>query len=219
MSFLILLTNQKTMTNFSYIIFQIGRSLISSFTSQWPKIQLSPESPNEFQQPLNQQQQQSQQRPSQYERQERRAVSPGTPLDWLLENKSTSFSKLLVDVRDANLPQRVIDLVGTLEEKSGDADCLKLLVCKSAPFVAGMQRAISGKLEEGDDGTAVVGSNEENEIDDDNVNNSDSADDADDIKDESMMNAFFKFLPDLNEFRKNSDLCETKYNNCTIFSK
>lgn len=121
-------------------------------------------------------------------------------------------------MRDANLPQRVIDLVGTLEEKNGDADCLKLLVCKSAPFVAGMQRAISGKLDEDVDGLADMRSNEENEIDDDNVNNSDNDDVDDGHKDESMMNAFFKFLPDLNEFRKNSDLCETKYNNCTIIS-
>lgn len=135
----------------------------------------------------------------------------------------------MVDVRDKNLPQRVIDVVDTLEEKTGDADCLKLLVCKSAPFVWGMQRAINEKI--GSDGTSstiadddddgiTISDSDENDINDDSVNNGNDNDDGgNNIKDESMINQFFKFLPDLNEFRKNGELCETKYVNCTIFSK
>lgn len=102
----------------------------------------------------------------------------------------------MVYVRDKNLPQRLVDIVGELEQKAGDADCVKLLLCKSAPFVWGMQRAIAERIDGAED-------SEEDE-------NEKTANGGNRIE------AFYKYLPEMKEFRHHGDGCAERYNSCSM---
>lgn len=137
-----------------------------------------------------------------YPRNSRNMMIEGTPLDWVLENQSSPFQKMLSEVRDRNLPQRIEEMVGKMENTVGEADCLKLLVCKSAPFVWGMQRAINDRLDNGNDET----------VDDDDNNDANNEVNPN----ESRLYTFFKYLPDLREFMINGKSCESKYTDCKL---
>lgn len=102
----------------------------------------------------------------------------------------------MVDVRNKSLPQRLVEIVGTFEERTGEADCIKLLLCKSAPFVWGMQRAISERI----DGT------DEEELDEENQQKT------------NRIDAFFKYLPEVREFRQHGDSCEDRYTECKVIN-
>lgn len=130
------------------------------------------------------------------------------PFSWILENKDTSqdLAHQMESVRDKNLPERLVEsianaLLGNAESRGEQTDCIKLLVCKSAPIVWGMQRAITDRI----DGTA-------NGKDDDKPKASDDNSNANKIE------AYFKYLPDLTEFRNHGDGCEARYNGCKVFS-
>lgn len=103
----------------------------------------------------------------------------------------------MVHVRDKNLPQRLVDIVGELEQNAGDADCVKLLLCKSAPFVWGMQRAIAERID---------GVEEDSEEDEDEKAGQGG----------NRIEAFFKYLPEMKEFRHHGDGCNERYNSCAV---
>ncbi|KAG5862411.1 hypothetical protein JTB14_001212 [Gonioctena quinquepunctata] len=69
-----------------------------------------------------------------------RDISEESPMDWMLGN--SAVSDLLSDTKDQKLPDRVIEYVTekSMDEESG---CMQLLICKTTPFIEGMQRAIS----------------------------------------------------------------------------
>lgn len=92
-------------------------------------------------------------------------------------------------VRQRELPQRLVDIVAELEARPGEADCVKLLVCKSAPIVWGMQRSV-GDLIDG----VVEGTDEERD----------------------RLDGFFRYLPEMNEFRANGGQCEERFKKCEL---
>lgn len=116
-------------------------------------------------------------------------------MDWILNNPNESLGNLLKQIRDRNLPQSLINMVGKIEPESGDGDCIKLLLCKGAPFIWGMQKAITQKI--------------------DGVPSDDVDDEA--TKKNDRVAQMLKHVPDLNEFKIHGDACETRYNNCKIF--
>lgn len=85
-------------------------------------------------------------------------------------------------------------MVTEMNYKSGDADCVLLLLCKLKPFVWGMQRAIDER---------IVGTTNKR---------------ADDVKETNeRMNIFFKFVPSIEEFKNNGVECEENYLSCKLF--
>lgn len=68
-------------------------------------------------------------------------MRPGSPLDWITTNPSGQISELITAAKDPTLPERIVEY---LQERTTDEEtgCVQLLVCKSAPFLWGMQKAI-----------------------------------------------------------------------------
>ena len=100
------------------------------------------------------------------------------------------------DVRDHNLPNKLISLVEGMNIKAGDADCVLLLLCKLKPFVWSMQKAISEK---------IVGDKTERN------------DESNQKKTTDRMSILFRFVPSLEEFRNNGMECEENYFQCKLF--
>lgn len=74
----------------------------------------------------------------------------GTPLDWLMNN--TRLTDVIAYSKDESLPNNLIEQI---KERSTDeeTDCIQLLICKTKPFIWGMQRAIvNGVSAKGKDG-------------------------------------------------------------------
>ncbi|XP_044749118.1 uncharacterized protein LOC123309884 [Coccinella septempunctata] len=66
----------------------------------------------------------------------------GSPLDWVIEKPEVK-SKMSYMVN----PELPNDIVEYIKERSLDenTDCIQLLICKSAPFIWGMQRSLTGE--------------------------------------------------------------------------
>lgn len=101
------------------------------------------------------------------------------------------------DVRDRELPNKLISMVQQMNHKADDADCVLLLLCKLKPFVWGMQKAVDERIE-ADGGRK-------------RRNNDDVQPDVD------HNNIFFKFIPSAEEFKNNGVECEESYRTCKLF--
>jgi hypothetical protein len=113
-----------------------------------------------------------------------------------LNNPTEKFKNLLQDVRDAQLTPRLIEMVEEFEYNSGDADCLKLLICKMNPFVGGMQKALNDRLEKR------------------NIGEDPNSKDTENL---TQMKVLFKYLPNMTDFNLNGNLCEDKFTNCKLY--
>ncbi|XP_055905991.1 uncharacterized protein LOC129941391 [Eupeodes corollae] len=113
-----------------------------------------------------------------------------TPLDWILTNPPEGLSDFIEQITDRKLPDKLVEAIGKLEAQPGQGDCIKLLMCKSAPFIWGMQNSVSKRLND-----LPKDSNEEN------------------YKSEQPMSisVLFKNLPDLEEYRKHGQQCERHF--------
>lgn len=105
-------------------------------------------------------------------------------------------SSIFQDVRDHELPNKVISIVQAMNSKPGEADCVLLLLCKLKPFVWSMQKAIN---------TRIVGEPKQR-VDD--VNKREPLD---------RMSVFFKYVPSADEFQSNGLECEDTYPTCKLF--
>lgn len=76
---------------------------------------------------------------------QRENVPGGTPFEWMMN--SSYISNMLNYLTDRELPDHVIQYIRerNLDEETG---CIQQLICKSSPFIWGMQRALSFKPEE-----------------------------------------------------------------------
>lgn len=102
-------------------------------------------------------------------------------------------------IRDRALPERLIAGVGALEERTGEAGCIKLLLCKCAPFVWGMQRSLAERL----DGVAEPPTAD-----------ADKEDRPKPAKMTARLDGFFRHLPAMGEFRENGADCERQHAAC-----
>lgn len=102
----------------------------------------------------------------------------------------------LQEVRDRNLPDKLIEMVKGMEESAGETECVKLLLCKLKPFIWSMQKAVINKIDQ-----------QQERNNDDNESK----------KKHNRKTILFKYLPDLSEFKNNGIECEDKYNSCKLF--
>lgn len=132
-------------------------------------------------------------------------------LGWILErSKSNAFlTEQLNTMLDRHLPERLVNLVdGDDNEETptnGNSDCIKQLLCKTTPFVWSMQKAVSAHMS-----TTDTQMNAEK-----HPSRSDTGDNS--KNDGNYMNAFFKYLPSLDEFKNHGITCEDQYKECKLF--
>lgn len=88
-----------------------------------------------------------------------------------------------------------MNIVAALEARPGEADCVKQLLCKSAPIVWGMQRSIGNRI--------------------DGVVDEETGDGAK-TKHGNRLDGFFRYLPEMAEFRSNGGECERRYTECEL---
>lgn len=146
--------------------------------------------PNDF--PLPESAQQDTYKPQE----KARSLTFDNSFDWILEKQSKNpmLSKQLLDVQHKSLPQRIVRSIDDGNETN--TACIKLLLCKCAPFVWGMQKAVFDKNDSGDDVES------EEKVNDEKSN---------------RLDGFFKHLPDVEEFKKHGHECEIRYKDCKIF--
>lgn len=132
--------------------------------------------------------------------------------DWILDrSKQHSFlSQQLNVMLDKRLPERIINYIDDgnddNQQQQQNTDCIKLLICKTAPIIQGMQRAVSTQINGEESETTEPDENSSN-------HNNDNASTVNDYR----MNAFFKHLPTVDEFRDHGGTCENRFNNCKLF--
>lgn len=129
-----------------------------------------------------------------------------SPLNWILNSKAPQLQLTMVDVRDKELPQRLVDYLSSFDDainKSSaptappSTECVKLVMCKGAPIIWGMQRAIAAREEQ------------QQQQDEDVV----AAAQDDPLR--KRIDAFFQYLPELKEFEFHGEMCEQRYKECT----
>lgn len=124
-----------------------------------------------------------------------RKLNSGSPLDWILQSKSPALAHTLNELRNASLPESLVHMItSNLDKTDGNADCVKLLVCKTSPLIWGMQRACNATI----DGDEQM----------DEVAESGNAGKG--------LNSFYRYLPDLHEFSSHGDACEARYQGCKL---
>lgn len=115
-----------------------------------------------------------------------RSLSPGSPIDWFLKRPGAHTQRMLRRIMDRQLPEHIVDMIEAKETADGnEAACLKLLMCKSSPIIWGMQNSLEKRL-----------AGEQEEYDDQSYMNA---------------NAFFKYMPSLDEFRQHGESCESRF--------
>lgn len=77
---------------------------------------------------------------------QRENIPKGNPFEWMM-NSSFISNSLLKYLTDHELPNYVIQYIRerNLDEETG---CLQQLICKSSPFIWGMQKALTYKPKE-----------------------------------------------------------------------
>lgn len=143
------------------------------------------------------------------ERSRRSASIWDNPLGWILEvSKSNEYlSQQLETMLDKNLPDRIVRMVD-VDESSGeevpnkDTDCIKVLLCKTTPFIWSMQNAVSAQMNESNVNELEEPANEDKQ---------------DTTADDSRLSPFFKHLPSFDEFKKHGTVCERQFKGCKLF--
>lgn len=118
---------------------------------------------------------------------EHRSAREGSPIDWILSNPSESLKEMLEVVRDKNLPDHIVQLIENHEVKPGQADCIKLLICKCIPIISRMQDIVVQRL----DGKGDIKLNDINDV--------------------------INHLGNVEDFKRHGKLCENKYSNCKFY--
>ncbi|XP_021928943.1 uncharacterized protein LOC110834270 isoform X2 [Zootermopsis nevadensis] len=74
----------------------------------------------------------------------------GSPVSWILDNPTVQLRDLLNRAQDQELADEVIRII---QERYTDEEtgCIQVLVCKSSPFVRGMQKAVRALLNNEED--------------------------------------------------------------------
>ncbi|XP_055305286.1 uncharacterized protein LOC129569972 [Sitodiplosis mosellana] len=132
-------------------------------------------------------------------------------IGWIIEqSKSSSFLSQKIDAMlDRDLSERLIDMVdnGNDDETAPNENinCVKQLLCKTAPFIWGMQKAVSAQMNTSDSEASAT-----DETSNDNAKNASTDNDY-------RMNVFFKYMPSVDEFKNHGITCEDQYKQCKLF--
>ncbi|XP_030373411.1 uncharacterized protein LOC115623272 [Scaptodrosophila lebanonensis] len=132
-----------------------------------------------------------------------RSLRSGTPIDWFLQRPGKHTKKLVQQIMDRELPDRIVNMIEQRENDpdGGDAGCLKLLMCKSSPIIWGMQKSLKQRLRR-----SLPTEKEEEEEDP-------KGNDETEQESNSYFNTgiFFQHLPSIAEFREHGEQCEARY--------
>lgn len=106
-------------------------------------------------------------------------------MDWFTNNQK--LKKLIESAKDENLPEKII---GYVQDRASEDDtaCIQLLICKTAPFIWGMQQSLN-----------VSPSSKPKSKKKEKLKASDP---------------MFKTLPTMENVIENGDQCEDKYPMC-----
>lgn len=132
---------------------------------------------------------------------------------WILErSKSNDFLSQQLDVMlDRSLPERLVSMVdnGNNDEiiSNERTDCIKQLLCKTAPFIWGMQKAVTSQMNNSN--ADITETDESAKI------NEKTATVDDDVDERTSI--FFKYLPTTDEFKDHGITCEDLYKQCKLF--
>lgn len=131
-------------------------------------------------------------------------ITTGSPFDWIIDSKSPVLQTALLAVRDRQLPLRIADAIGALEQRPGEAGCIQLLLCKCAPFVWGMQRSLAERIDGPDGGDAPDAAPAQSK----------EQQQQQPAEEPSRLDGFFRHLPAMREFRENGAECERRHASC-----
>ncbi|TMW44234.1 hypothetical protein DOY81_010686, partial [Sarcophaga bullata] len=134
---------------------------------------------------------------------EPRSAADPTTIEWFLQNPSNKMKRILKDATHTNLADKLTDMIASYETEQGQGSCLKMLICKSSPFIWGMQKSIRKHIQ------PHIGQETEN-TDDDNENKQETDDLS---KEKPIFNTqhFFVHMPSIEEFQNYSEKCEKLY--------
>lgn len=126
--------------------------------------------------------------------------------DWILDQSKTNpfLSQQINAMLDKELPERILNYIDEGDDKDREmqTDCIKMLICKSAPIIQGMQRAVAKQIN-GEESETIASNENPSSVDPTNG--------------DSQMNAFFKHLPSVDEFRDYGETCEYRFKSCKLF--
>lgn len=126
--------------------------------------------------------------------------------EWIIEQSKVNpmLSKYFIAMLDTKLPEQVVKLIdsnnGDSSSNDENTDCMKLLICKSAPVIWGMQRAVSQQF-----------------TDNEPIENDDNSTTDDTVNTDGRLKAFFQHLPNVEDFKIHGDACDERYSACNIF--
>ena len=133
-----------------------------------------------------------------------RSAEDPTTIDWFLQNPSNKMKRILKDATHTNLAEKLTDMIASYETKQGQGSCLKMLICKSSPFIWGMQKSIRKHI------VPYIGPDAEPTDDDDNENKPETVDTSEE-KPLFSTQHFFVHMPSIKEFQNYSEKCEKLY--------
>lgn len=144
-------------------------------------------------------------------------------INWILDHSKTNayLSQQIELMLDRNLPDRIVQLVDDGNGAAAAAlsrqrtDCIKQLLCKTAPFIWSMQRAVSAKINTNSD-TETNDTDVDVDVDAD-APSSDANNEINDDADDYRLKTFSKNLPSNEEFMKHGVTCENQYYDCKLF--
>lgn len=137
------------------------------------------------------------------EHQPRMLADGGTPIDWFLQNPSKKMKSLLDEAIDSSLTDKITDMISNYERQEGETGCVKMLMCKSAPFIWGMQKSLKKR---------IVGETDKEE-DKKNTEGNEKAENRRVFDVDSL----YAHFPNLAEFREHGAKCEELYSTyCNI---
>lgn len=139
-------------------------------------------------------------------------------VNWILNQSKTNayLSQQIELMLDRNLPDRIVQLVDDGNGAAAAAapalsrqrtDCIKQLLCKTAPFIWSMQRAVSAK----------INTNSNTETNDTDADADAPSSEANNDADNYRLKTFSKYLPSDKEFMKHGVTCEAQYFDCKLF--
>lgn len=119
------------------------------------------------------------------------------------------MKRLLSDVMDSNISDKITEMIANREETEGQGACLKMLVCKSSPFIWGMQKSLKKRINgKGEEEIVEVGAGSSTE-------DTKSKDTNENSENKRLLNSesFFTHFPSIDEFKEHGEKCERLYSN------
>lgn len=118
-----------------------------------------------------------------------RSVREGTPFGWTITDHQRKLPSLIAGAQDNKLLEYLVEPISTMQQSTTDGECIKLLLCKTAPFVWRMQDAVMKSIQ--------------GQADEDRQQTDGSP---------------FNILSVWKEYKQHSKFCQRRYSHCNVTS-